>query len=64
MEDCIGKIPKISMNVILSIIIMVVMAFIGFLVGAFLNDAIGGAVLFAMISGIACIIQAINQKAD
>lgn len=50
------------MSVILSVIIMTVMAIIGFFVGAFLDNVVGGSILFALISGIACIIHAINHK--
>ena len=50
------------MSVFLSVIIMTVMALTGFFIGGFLDNAIGGAVLFAMISGIACIIRAIDHR--
>ncbi len=50
------------MNAILSIIIMSVMAVVGFFVGIYIDNAIGGSILFTLISGIACIIQAINHK--
>ncbi len=46
---------------VVSLIIMVISAFAGFLVGAFLNDAVGGAILFALISGIACIIYTVDN---
>lgn len=46
---------------VVSLIIMVISAFAGFLVGAFLNDAVGGAILFAIISGIACIIYTVDN---
>lgn len=46
---------------VVSLIIMVISAFAGFLVGAFLNNAVGGAILFAIISGIACIIYTVDN---
>ena len=50
------------MNAILAVVIMAVMAFLGILAGAFLNDPMGGAILFALISGIGCIIYTIHKK--
>ena len=56
------------MNTTLAIVIMIVMAIVGFFVGVFITNgeaaAVGIAILFALISGIACIIQAINYKSD
>ena len=46
---------------VVSLIIMVISAFAGFLVGAFLNNAVGSAILFAIISGIACIIYTVDN---
>lgn len=46
---------------VVSLIIMVISALAGFLVGAFLNNAVGGAILFAIISGIACIIYTVDN---
>ena len=49
-----------------AVVIMVLMAVIGFILGVFIvNDeaaCVGSAILFALISGIGCIIQAINKK--
>ena len=50
------------MSAVLSVVIMAISAFIGFLAGAFLNSPMGGAILFALIAGIACIIRAINHR--
>lgn len=36
-------------------------AVIGFFVGAFLNDAFGGATVFALIAGVGCIVNAIDD---
>lgn len=51
------------MNTFLSIIIMVIMGLLGFFAGlAFNNNAFEGAILFVLISGIACIIKAMEQN--
>ena len=50
------------MNTILAVVIMTVMAVIGFFVGVVVDAPIECAILFAMISGMGCIIQAINEK--
>lgn len=47
-----------------AIIIMVISAFAGFIVGAFLNDPMGGAILFAIIAGFACMIYATDNRND
>lgn len=36
-------------------------AVIGFFIGAFLNDAFGGATVFALIAGVGCIVNAIGD---
>lgn len=50
------------MNVILAVVIMIVMAVIGFFVGITVDVPMECAILFALISGVGCIIQAINEK--
>ena len=47
-----------------AIIIMVISAFAGFIVGAFLNDSMGGAILFTLIAGFACMIYATDNRND
>lgn len=50
-------------NTVFSVIIMLMFAVVGFFAGAFLdNNAFSGAILFALISGIACIVHAIESK--
>ncbi len=50
-------------NTAFSVIIMLMFAVIGFFAGAFFDDnAFSGAILFALISGIACIVHAIESK--
>lgn len=46
---------------IASVIIMVVAGIAGIFVGATLDNTIGGAILFSMIAGIACIVYAIDN---
>ena len=46
------------------IIIMVIAAIIGFFIGAYLNEAADGAILFSMIAGIACIVYNIDNRAE
>lgn len=45
-----------------SLIIMIIAGIVGFFAGAFFNEAIGGATLFSMVAGIACIIYAIDNR--
>ena len=48
------------MRVIISIILMVIAALVGFFFGAGMNEAMGGAILLSMITGFACTINAIE----
>ncbi len=50
------------MKTAISVLLMVLFAGIGFLAGALCNDPMGGAALFALITGIACIIHTIDNK--
>ncbi len=43
-------------------IIMALAAVIGIFVGAALGDAVGGAILFALITGIGCVVYAIDNR--
>ena len=47
---------------IVSLIIMVISSCIGLYIGGMLNSMIGGAILFALISGISCIVYTIDNK--
>ena len=49
---------------VISFIVMVIAGIAGFFLGATLNEAMLGAILFSMISGIACIVYAIDNKED
>ena len=45
-----------------SVITMVIAGTAGFFIGAALNNALGGAILFSMIAGIACVIYTIDNQ--
>lgn len=48
---------------IISLVIMIVSSCVGLFVGGLLNnDMIGGMILFALISGIACIIHTLENR--
>ena len=44
-----------------SVIIMVIAALAGFFAGSALNDGLHGAILFALISGIGCIVYTVDN---
>lgn len=50
------------MRTIVSLVIIIIASVIGFAMGAGLNEAMGGATLFAAIAGFGCTIQAIESK--
>ena len=50
------------MRVMISIILMVIAALVGFFFGAGMNEAMGGAILLSMITGFACTISAIEKN--
>ena len=52
----------IIMRVMISIILMVIAALVGFFFGAGMNEAMGGAILLSMITGFACTINAIEKN--
>ena len=52
----------IIMRVIISIILMVIAALVGFFFGAGMSEAMGGAILLSMITGFACTISAIEKN--
>ena len=45
-----------------SAVLMTLAGIAGFFAGAFLGNAMGGAILFAMIAGMACIVYAIDNR--
>ena len=46
------------------VIIMAIAAIAGFFIGATLDEAMGGAILFSMIAGIACIVYNIQNREE
>ena len=52
----------IIMRVMISIILMVIAALVGFFFGAGMSEAMGGAILLSMITGFACTINAIEKN--
>ena len=50
------------MRIMISIILMVIAALVGFFFGAGMNEAMGGAILLSMITGFACTINAIEKN--
>lgn len=50
------------MRTVISIVIIIVAAVIGFFMGSGMNEAMGGATLFATVAGFACTIQAIESR--
>ncbi len=49
---------------VISIITMVIAGIVGFFIGAAMNEAMGGAVLFSMIAGTACIVYTIDNHKE
>lgn len=45
-----------------SIIVMALAGIVSFFIGASLNDGFGGAILFSLIAGIACVVYAIDNR--
>ncbi len=43
---------------------MVLAGFVGFFVGASVNDSMGGAILFPMIAGIVCVIYPLDTREE
>lgn len=51
-----------NFRTIVSLIAMVFYGMLGFLIGAALENAFGGAILFSMIAGIACVVYTIDNR--
>lgn len=47
---------------VVSVFVMVLSGIVGVFAGTAFNDMLGGATLFSLISGIACIVDAIDNK--
>lgn len=50
------------MRTMISSVIIIIAAVIGFFMGSGMNEAMGGATLFATIAGFVCTIQVIESK--
>ena len=37
---------------------------VGFFIGAFLDNSMGGAILFSMVAGFACVVHAIGDREE
>ncbi len=51
-----------KLRTVISVIAMVVFGIVGFFIGATMNEAMCGAVLFSMIAGIACIVYTTHRQ--
>lgn len=49
---------------VVSVSVMVFAGIVGFFIGAVMDDAMSGAVLFSMIAGIACIVYTIDNHGE
>ncbi len=47
---------------IVSLIAMALAGAVGFFIGAALENAFGGAILFSMIAGIACVVYTVDNR--
>ena len=47
-----------------AVCIMVLAGIVGFFMGAFLDNSMGGAILFSMIAGFACVVHAIGDREE
>lgn len=54
-------IPTKKFRTVASVIIMVIAALVGFFAGSVLSDGLHGAILFALISGIGCIVYTVDN---
>ena len=46
---------------VMSVITMIIAGIVGFFIGATMNEAMNGAILFSMIAGFACIVYMIDN---
>ena len=47
---------------VVSVIVMVIAAIVGFFIGASQSDALGGAILFSLIAGFACVVYTLDNR--
>lgn len=53
-----------TFRTVVSVIIIVLAGIVGFFVGASANESMGGAILFAMVAGIACVIYTLDNREE
>lgn len=61
-KDFLGGVYMKKFRTSISVTIMIFAAIGGYLTGATANEPMGGAILFAMIAGLACIVYAIDNQ--
>ena len=49
---------------VISVITMVIAGIVGFFLGAAMDEAMGGAILFSMVAGFACVVHAIGDREE
>lgn len=47
---------------VVSLVVMLLAGVVGFFIGSTLENAFGGAILFSLIVGIACVVYAIDNR--
>ena len=47
-----------------AVCIMVLAGIVGFFMGAFLDNSMGGAILFSMVAGFVCVVHAIGDREE
>lgn len=47
---------------VVSLIVMVIAGVAGFFIGSALENAFGGAILFSLIAGIACVVYTVDNR--
>ena len=47
-----------------AVCIMVLAGIVGFFMGAFLGNSMGGAILFSIVAGFACVVHAIGDREE
>lgn len=60
----VGKENIKKFRTVISIITMVIAGIVGFFIGATMNEAMSGSILFSLIDGIACIVYTIDNCGD
>ncbi len=53
-----------NFRTVASVIVMAIAGMIGFFIGSALNEGLNGAILFSLISGLACVIYVIDNREE